>query len=136
MNPDLEATYRCDPGVVGPARRWAYEMLCSRLPVGDVLDDAVLVVSELVTNAIRAECSQISIRIAVEADAVLIGVVDDATGSPRQEDVSTTAAAGRGLKIVAAVSRQWGVRPRRGDGHAGKEVWARLSLDGRPSQLS
>ena len=121
---------------VAPARRWTYETLCSRLVLDDVVEDAVLVVSELVTNAIRAQCSQISVRIAVEPDAVRIGVLDDAEGSPRQQDVTSTSAAGRGLKIVAAVSRQWGVRPRHDDGRPGKEVWARLSLDGRRSALS
>ena len=136
MNSDLEVTYRCDPGAVAPARQWTYETLCNRLRVGDVVDDAVLVVSELVTNAVRAECSQISIRIAFESDAVRIGVLDDAAGSPHEEDVAITSAAGRGLKIVAAVSHQWGVRPRRTDGRPGKEVWARLSLDHRSSQLS
>ena len=134
MNSDLEATYRCDPADVAPARRWVYQALCNLLDVGDVVDDAVLVVSELVTNAIRAECSQILVRIAVEPDAIRIGVLDDADGSPRPQDVGIGSAAGRGLKIVAAVSRQWGVRPRRDDGHPGKEVWARLSLDNRPSQ--
>lgn len=136
MNSDLEATYGCDPASVAPARRWAHEVLSRRLGVYDMIDDAVLVVSELVTNAIRADCSQVLVRIAVESDAVRIGVFDDAAGIPEQRDVSASAPAGRGLKIVAAVARQWGVRPRRTDGRPGKEVWARVALDRRPSQLT
>lgn len=136
MNSDLETTYRCDPAAVAPARRWAYDALSQRLGMDDVIDDAVLVVSELVTNAIRAHCSQISIRIVVENDTVRIGVLDDASGSPEQQDVAADAAAGRGLKIVAAVARQWGVRPQNREGRPGKEVWARLSFDHRPSQLT
>lgn len=136
MNSDLEATYRCDPAAVAPARRWAYQALSQRVGAKDAVDDAVLVVSELVTNAVRAESSQVLVHLEVESNAILVGVLDDAAGSPRQQDVAATAPAGRGLNIVAAVARQWGVRPRRADGLAGKEVWARIALDARTPRLS
>jgi hypothetical protein len=70
----------------------------------------------------------VSVGIAVEPDAVRVGVTDDADGIPQQLDVSEFDTAGRGLQIVAAVARQWGVRPLGMDGRPAKEVWARLSL--------
>jgi two-component sensor histidine kinase len=130
MSYDDVVTYGCDPAEVGPARRWTECALVTRLP-GDataVVDDAVLVVSELLTNAIRASCSAVSIGIAVEADAVRVAVRDDAQGVPTPRQPDPAEPAGRGLTIVAAVARQWGVRPCEVDGREGKEVWARLSL--------
>lgn len=131
MRYDVVATYDCGPGEVAPARRWAQQALSQRLADGSmdgVVEDAVLVISELVTNAIRAQCSHVEIGIAVESDAVLVGVVDDASGIPQERAVSSADASGRGLKIVAAVARQWGVRPISLDGHSAKEVWAMLPL--------
>jgi anti-sigma regulatory factor (Ser/Thr protein kinase) len=131
MSYDAVASYGCDPNQVAPARRWTHQALSQRLGDGtadDVVQDAVLVVSELVTNAIRAACSQVSVGIAVEPDAVRVGVTDDADGIPQQLDASEFDTAGRGLQIVAAVARQWGVRPIGMDGRPAKEVWARLSL--------
>jgi anti-sigma regulatory factor (Ser/Thr protein kinase) len=134
MRYDAVATYDCGPGEVAPARRWAEQALSQRLLDGPdgfgdgVVEDAVLVISELVTNAIRADCSQVEVGIAVEPDAVRVGVVDDAQGTPQPRSTTGGDVAGRGLQIVAAVARQWGVRPAGLDGRPAKEVWALLPL--------
>jgi anti-sigma regulatory factor (Ser/Thr protein kinase) len=137
MKYDAVATYDCGPGQVAPARRWAHQALSQRLADGadsaeiiadGVVEDAVLVISELVTNAIRADCSQVEVGITVERDAVLVGVVDDAAGTPQPRSATGGDVAGRGLQIVAAVARQWGVRPAGLGGRPAKEVWASLPL--------
>lgn len=137
MKYDAVATYDCGPGEVAPARRWAHQALSQRLADGSdnlgdfadgVVEDAVLVISELVTNAIRADCSQVEVGIAVEPDALIVGVVDDAHGTPQPRPTTGADVAGRGLQIVAAVARQWGVRPAGLDGRPAKEVWASLPL--------
>jgi|SRR5579875_1533426 len=135
MRYDVAKTYDCAPGEVAPARRWAQQALLQLLadsavegsPDG-VVEDAVLVISELVTNAIRADCSQVEVGIALEDDAVLVAVVDDARGTPQPRTAAGGDVAGRGLHIVAALSRQWGVRPVELGGRPAKEVWAMLPL--------
>ena len=134
MRYDDVVRYGCDPADVGPARRWTERALMTRLPdtASAVVGDAVLVVSELVTNAIRAHCSAVAVGIAVEPDSVRVAVSDNAAGTPTPKQAAPEEPAGRGLAIVAAVARQWGVRPCDIDGREGKEVWARLSLTREP----
>lgn len=135
MSYDDVVTYGCDPADVGSARRWTERALITRLPddATAVVDDAVLIVSELLTNAIRASCSAVSIGIAVEPDSIRVAVSDDASGTPTPRHAGPGEPAGRGLSIVAAVARQWGVRPCAVDGREGKEVWARLLLTRGPA---
>ena len=103
-------------------------------------DDAVLLTSELVTNAVRAtgitgpvprwsdpdHLALIRLRLTVVADSLIIEVWDrEATppvlpDTPDPEDES-----GRGLLIVAGLSKQWNYdRPAEG----GKWVWAELGI--------
>ena len=89
----------------------------------EVAEVAALVVSELVTNAVLHARSEILLRLDVGEGTVRIEVVDRSPdelvppGSP-----SLDAERGRGLGIVAAVSRRWGVELDRG----AKTVWCEL----------
>lgn len=85
-------------------------------------DDAALVVSELVTNAIRAHASTIELEVGRTGNLFLIAVTDDAAELPAMVDLEPTAVAGRGLHIVDVLSANWGV-----DADGGrKRVWAQL----------
>jgi hypothetical protein len=91
----------------------------------DVLaGDAAIVVSELVTNAIRAGAATIRLEVGRSGDAFRIAVADDAAGVPILAEADPTAEGGRGLHIVNALSTQWGVEP----GEWGKRVWADVAL--------
>ncbi len=87
-----------------------------------LVDDTLLCVSELVTNAVRAGCVAIRLRVLVEPASVRVSVHDDAPGMPVKQDPPPWEAHGRGLLIVDAVAHDWGIE------HAtiGKEVWALL----------
>lgn len=87
-----------------------------------IVDDALLCISELVTNALQAECSVISVCVELSAQRLRISVHDDAGGTPTVRSPDWTDPHGRGLLIISAVSTSWGVRPF----EAGKEVWADL----------
>lgn len=102
-----------------------------------ISDDAVLVVSELVTNAVAAASGE-EIRLQVSRDVagVVIAVWDASTARPRARPVVDTARdaldvteehwddnGGRGLPIVAALAVECGHTP---DPSGGKWVWARL----------
>jgi anti-sigma regulatory factor (Ser/Thr protein kinase) len=90
------------------------------------VDDAVLVASELVGNAILHTDAQLAIEVAwdIEDTAVIIRVGDGSPDRPLLRRPSTTALGGRGLAIVAALSSDWGVAPTAD----GKQVWARVTL--------
>lgn len=128
MSFEETVTYPADRAVVSSARSWACAHLAEHLPAaatGSLLFDVRLVVSELVTNAVRCGSSEVAVRLRVGADTVLIGVRDSGAGTPVLTDAAVTDTHGRGLAIVAALADDWGVTSR-GGGH--KEVWARLGV--------
>lgn len=100
--------------------------------VEETCEDLVVIVSELVTNAVQAATSALRIDLEIEGGAVRLAVTDAASGMPT---ISGPAASsqpyGRGLAIVAALSHDWGVVPV-GPPHDGKTVWARLVLAAEP----
>jgi putative methionine-R-sulfoxide reductase with GAF domain len=125
-------TLPCDSGAVGYARIWAAWQLDVLLPwvPMQLLDDVQLVVSELVTNSLRAGCDVLSVDL-LQADAtVRLGVRDDARGMPTIQHPGATETHGRGLLIVAAVADDWGVLP----AEAGKEVWAEFAVPERAAR--
>ena len=83
--------------------------------------DAALMVSELVTNALRHGTGNISLGIDVEARGVRIEVSDqgDVALSPRP---TPGADGGWGLRIVEHLADEWGVR------EGSTRVWFRLEL--------
>ena len=94
----------------------------------DVLHDAAsLVVSELVTNAVVHARSGPLLVLSVRGDVLRISVRDDDGGTPpRPLAVDDDASHGRGLALVDAVGRRWGVE-QLPDG--GKSVWCELAED-------
>jgi len=87
-------------------------------------DTAALVVSELVTNAIRASDGLTSpvVRLWLISDRqrLLIQVWDGSDQMPARRDAHPDSESGRGLMIVDAVAEEWGARPVDG----GKVIWA------------
>jgi anti-sigma regulatory factor (Ser/Thr protein kinase) len=89
-------------------------------------EPAVLVTSELVTNAVRHAGTELTVRIVKGASQITIEVADEA--ADREPRVGTSDAhipGGVGLMIVGQLAEEWGVEKRRD----GKSVWARLALD-------
>lgn len=92
----------------------------------DLCDDTATITSELVTNALRAGADVIRVTASITGDRFRIGVQDDAPGLPVPLSLGPNATHGRGLRIVQALSAQWGVVPSHNG--SGKEVWAELAL--------
>jgi len=117
----------CHTGAPSAARRWTADCLRAHLgdrpPVPDLIDDAVLCVSELVTNAVHAGCTNLRVELSFRDDGVRVGVVDDAPGRPALRSAAAGDRSGRGLKLVEAVSRRWGVDLL----ERGKLVWAEFA---------
>jgi hypothetical protein len=110
------------------ARMFVRTALAGILPA-DVVAAAELCVSELVTNAVLHAGTQVGVHVGPAPGGIRIEVQDASGAMPLRVRHSRTAATGRGLALVAAVCRSWGVvvRP---DG--GKTVWCELVLT--PSQ--
>jgi DNA-binding response OmpR family regulator/serine phosphatase RsbU (regulator of sigma subunit)/anti-sigma regulatory factor (Ser/Thr protein kinase) len=103
-----------------------------RLPTR-VCDDVVLLVSELVTNAVVHGRAPIELRLRHTGTHVLIEVCDGATFLPRKLRPTADDEHGRGLQLVARVADRWGTRPT----VDGKSVWCLVGTgqpidDGRP----
>jgi anti-sigma regulatory factor (Ser/Thr protein kinase) len=91
-----------------------------------LLEDAGIVASELVTNAVQHAADGGELRLDVQVDesgCLNIAVNDGSERLPTLQEPSFDAEAGRGLLIVEQLSTRWGVEPRPGEG---KRVWAEL----------
>ncbi|WP_406392613.1 SpoIIE family protein phosphatase [Streptomyces sp. NBC_00882] len=96
-------------------------------------DDAVVVVSELVTNAVIHAGTDVELDCRLEAHtgALVVEVLDHhPSRAPRDGDPEPsygTPEYGRGLRLVAALSETWGITYRTG----AKTVWAQLPAGGK-----
>jgi Anti-sigma regulatory factor (Ser/Thr protein kinase) len=87
----------------------------------DAADDIGLIISELLGNAVVHGEPEISLTLAVRDECVCGKVVDHGPGMPQPRTPTDNAEGGRGLAIVEAYTRRWGVTPLP-DG-PGKCVW-------------
>jgi anti-sigma regulatory factor (Ser/Thr protein kinase) len=92
---------------------------------GDTVETAVLLTSELVTNAIVHGSEDPTLLLDVSEDRIHIEVVDcEATVDLVPLNTDVMRPSGRGLAIVDALASAWGVEPRL----VGKAVWFDLHL--------
>lgn len=103
------------------ARRFVRET-CERWDLREVLDDALLVVTELVENAVDHAHSAPHLRLELRDRALAIAVRDDEATPPERREPGTRPG-GRGIALVEELSRVWGHTPWPG---GGKVVWAVL----------
>lgn len=111
-----------DPSGVARARRFVAQQ-CREWDCGDVVEDAQLVVSELVTNALIHGQSQCELRAGLTDAALRIQVIDSGEDMPDPQMAGEGDEHGRGLLLVSAVCAAWGVEALPG---GGKVVWAEL----------
>ena len=86
--------------------------------------DAILLVSEMVTNAIVHGRAPIHLRLSRAREHLLVEVDDTATAVPRKLRPTADDVHGRGLQLVAMMADEWGTRPIRD----GKSVWCALEV--------
>ncbi len=117
------ATMRCGPGTreVALSRRFVVDH-CVEWGRPGVAENAAIVVSELVTNALvhaRAACE---LTVGLRGDVLRIEVADHVRRRPVAPDVALDCEHGRGLLLVSLLCTAWGSEPR----DDGKSVWAEL----------
>jgi two-component sensor histidine kinase len=108
-----------------PLRHHARDVLQGSLSLthdSAFMDDVVIVISELVQNVTQHTAGHGEIVISHDVATVLVEVGDSSTTIPRPCTPDPLRIGGRGLSLVQAICRQWGVRTCT----EGKVVWARL----------
>ncbi|WP_455359810.1 SpoIIE family protein phosphatase [Streptomyces sp. SYSU K21746] len=111
-----------DPEVVGRARSAAAGQVAA-WGLEELVFTTELVVSELVTNAIRYASGPIQVRL-IRDKTLICEVSDSGHTSPNLRYAGSDDEGGRGLFLVAQMTQQWGTRYT----HAGKTIWAEQTL--------
>jgi serine phosphatase RsbU (regulator of sigma subunit)/anti-sigma regulatory factor (Ser/Thr protein kinase) len=100
--------------VTGRLRSWGLE---------ETAFTTELIVSELVTNAIRYGIEPIRLRVLHDGDSLICEVADGSSTSPHLRRAAITDEGGRGLFLVAQFARRWGTRYLA----RGKVIWTEQS---------
>jgi anti-sigma regulatory factor (Ser/Thr protein kinase) len=120
----LHKTLQNDLRAPGLARQ-AIARFLDRSHLGKLTDDAQLLASELVTNAVRHGRGPIDMRAYVRDGFLRLEVWDrDADEAPQARDADPDAESGRGMELVEKLSSRWGWRSDNGR----KVVWFDLRL--------
>ncbi|MEU2226297.1 SpoIIE family protein phosphatase [Streptomyces sp. NPDC018347] len=119
-----------EPRSVGRAREYARGQLLS-WDLEPLVDTAELLVSELVTNALRYGEGEIRLRLLLDRTLVC-EVWDSGLVQPRRRRARDTDEGGRGLQLVGLLSAAWGSRRT----PHGKTVWFELPLPGGEGALT
>jgi anti-sigma regulatory factor (Ser/Thr protein kinase) len=110
------------PIAVADVRRRARDALDQVELTEDVAEDVLLIVSELVTNAIRYGRAPVQFALRVTDREVVVEVADAEPRRPRLREFDPAGANGRGLHMVESLGAEWGVRPT----GPGKSVWCTI----------
>jgi anti-sigma regulatory factor (Ser/Thr protein kinase) len=119
------------PGVPGsvPVARFHVRAALAFHELGQFADDAAIITSELVTNAVQHACRDATATIGVtvarprDSEAVIVAVSDSSPHAPVMHIAPPGSEHGRGLQIVESLSVHWGWHPE----PDGKAVFAILA---------
>ena len=117
------AHYPAEPLTAARARLLVRQAIAPWVEDAALVDTTVLLVSELVTNAVVHGGSRVSVVVSLPDEGVQVAVSDEGPGRPErlepQPEPSELVDHGRGLELVRQLSDDWGVEPE----ELGKTVW-------------
>ncbi|MEV0988500.1 SpoIIE family protein phosphatase [Streptomyces sp. NPDC049949] len=116
-------TVSADPSLVAGVRAAATRQLAD-WGLDELAFAAELMLSELVTNAVRYGTEPIQVRL-VHERSLICEVSDGSNTAPHLRRAASTEEGGRGLFLVAQLARAWGTRYTT----QGKVIWAECALD-------
>ena len=111
---ELTSASRARSLIRRPLKRWG---------LTELVPTAELLVSELVTNAVRYAQGKIGLRLVLE-HGLVIEVLDDSAALPRLRHPDDSDERGRGLQVVSQLAQRWGARR----AVPGKVVWCELAV--------
>ncbi|MEV3857448.1 ATP-binding protein [Streptomyces sp. NPDC050095] len=122
-----------DPAEVGRARRWARSRLAGSgiEPDEPIAETLILIVSELVTNAVVHTGNPAVLRMVLPDGSdvreaclgtVRVEVADSCARPPAPRHADRDETNGRGLELVDGLADRWGWRPE----GAGKTIWCEI----------
>lgn len=114
-----------EPSSAGRARRFVAHALS---PGGEVAELAVLLVSELASNAVLHARTDFELVISLDTARIRVDVMDSNATMPMLKSYEPESVTGRGLHMVASSADKWGFDAT----HEGKTVWFELQRPARP----
>jgi anti-sigma regulatory factor (Ser/Thr protein kinase) len=120
QTPIAKVTLDLDKKAPSRARKFVKEHGC--MHAEEILDTAELLVSELVTNAVRHAAAPVMLVVDCRRRHLTVGVRDSSRKKPVLSHAGMWAESGRGVELVDRLSDKWGVRTER----QGKTVWFEL----------
>lgn len=124
MQPDVLRSMHLtpDPEAIHAVRLFVREC-CADWGVQESTDVAVLLASELATNAVRYATAPVVVWLGHRSDRIVLSVEDASHVSATVREPSATDEGGRGLLLVDALAARWGER----EVATGKLVWAEIA---------
>ncbi len=116
FSPKLTSVREARSVLAEPMKRWDLE---------DLIPTTELLVSELVTNAVKYSRGDVTLRL-VNEKALVCEVLDKSGALPRLRQANSDDEHGRGLQVVRQLSQRWGARRTM----TGKVVWCEQPLPG------
>ena len=123
-------TLPADAVSVPAARRFVRERLVE-LGAAGACDDAEALVSELATNAVLHARTPFTVEVSRQGETVRVRVLDASPAPPRVRDYGPDSTTGRGMRLVAALSSDWGMESHSGE----KAVWFELPAAGSTASV-
>lgn len=119
----MSSNHEPEAASAGQLRRRVRTLLTGWGVHADTVDDALLVIEELVANVLDHARTPFQLVVRLIGNVVHIAVNDRSTRAPRLQPFDPTAVRGRGLQLVSTLAVRWGCERQAG----GKTVWAELA---------
>jgi anti-sigma regulatory factor (Ser/Thr protein kinase) len=120
-----ETTLAASASSVGRARGLVRDALLEWGVPEDTADTAVLLTSEIATNAVLHARTPFTVSVRLVSGRVRVGVQDGSVARPVVQHYGRTQTTGRGLRLLATLAQDWGFDSVEG---GGKAVWFELPL--------
>ena len=119
----MTSTHEPVATVAGQIRRRLRALLTAWEVSLDTVDDALMVVEELVANVLDHARTRFALIVRLTGSVLHLAVHDGSPGEPQVRPFDPHAARGRGLQLVSTLAARWGCDA---DG-SGKTVWVELT---------
>jgi two-component sensor histidine kinase len=118
----MTSTHEPAVTVAGQIRRRLRTLLAGWGVSEDTVDDALLVVEELVANVLDHARTRFELIVRLSGSVLHVAVHDSSPGAPQVRPFDPHAGRGRGLQLVSTLAARWGCDADAG----GKTVWVEL----------